>query len=264
MKILLTNDDGIFADGILALKKELSKMGNVYVIAPDGERSSISHAITLNHPLRINKIYFEGEFLGYSSTGTPVDCVILGLRGLLSEEKIDYIVSGINHGANLGEDVIYSGTVSAAFEGCLFNIPAFAFSKQVINNELPFSQAASIARGIIRLFSEKLKGIKYILNVNLPDIPIEKIKGIRFTRLGKRIYNDRLEERIDPRGKRYYWIGGEPPSGKLEEGTDIFAISQGFISITPLTLDVVNYDLLEILKKEIGETISVGGVLNER
>ncbi len=263
MEILLTNDDGILATGILSLKRELSKIGKVYVVAPDGERSSISHAITLNHPLRINEVFFGDEFLGYSTTGTPVDCVILALKGLLKEKRIDYIVSGINHGANLGEDVIYSGTVSAAFEGCLFGIPAYAFSKQILHNELPFEDAAYLAKGVIVFFSRILKKSKYILNINFPDIPLNKIKGIQITRLGKRIYNDRLEERKDPRGRSYYWIGGESPSGKLEEGTDIFAISEGFVSVTPLSLDVVNYDLLSSLKTEVGETISIGGMLND-
>ncbi len=263
MNILLTNDDGILATGILSLKKELSKIGKVYVVAPDGERSSISHAITLNHPLRISEVFFGDESLGYSTTGTPVDCVILALKGLLKGQKIDYVVSGINHGANLGEDVIYSGTVSAAFEGCLLDINSYAFSKQILHNELSFDDAAYLAKGIIVFFSRILRESKYILNVNFPDVPLSKIKGVQITRLGKRIYNDRLEERKDPRGKSYYWIGGESPSGKLEEGTDIFAISKGFISVTPLSLDVVNYDLLSRLKSDIGEIISIGGIIND-
>ncbi len=262
MKILLTNDDGIFADGILSLKKEFSSIGNVYLVAPDGERSSISHAITLNHPLRVNEIYMNGDFLGFSSTGTPVDCVILGLKGLLGDVQIDYIISGINHGSNLGEDVIYSGTVSAAFEGCLFDIPAFAFSKHTVNNALSYADAAYLSRLIFEFFIKVLGKDKYILNVNFPDVKIDDIKGVKITRLGKRIYKDRLEERKDPRGKSYYWIGGEPPSGMLEEGTDIFAISEGFISVTPLSLDFVNYDLLHTLHKEIGEFITLGGIMN--
>ncbi len=263
MDILLTNDDGILATGILSLKKELSKIGKVYVVAPDGERSSIGHAITLNHPLRINEIFFEGKTLGYATTGTPVDCVIMALKGILKDKKIGYIVSGINHGENLGEDVIYSGTVSAAFEGYLYNLSAYAFSKQILHNELSFDDAAYLAKGIIVFFSRILRESKYILNINFPDVPLNKIKGVQITRLGKRIYNDRLEERKDPRGRSYYWIGGESPSGKLEEGTDMFAISKGFISITPLSLDVVNYDLLGSLKSEIGEIISIGGIIND-
>ncbi len=257
VKLLLTNDDGIFADGILSLRDEFLKIGEVYVVAPDGERSSVSHAITLNHPLRINEVYLKDEFLGYATTGTPVDCVILALNGFLEDKHINYIISGINHGVNLGEDVIYSGTVSAAFEGCMFNISAFAFSKQIIDNSLSFSDAAFLARGIFQFFIKVLDDTRYILNVNFPDIPINEIKGVKIVRLGKRIYNDRLEKRIDPRGRSYYWIGGDAPSGKEEEGTDIDAISRGFISITPLSLDFVNHELLDKLNEKIGSYVSL-------
>jgi len=255
MNILLTNDDGIFREGLVCLKKALSEMGKVYVVAPDGERSSISHAITLNHPLRINKVDLEGEPLGFSSTGTPADCVILGLKGLLGDVKIDYIVSGINYGLNLGEDVIYSGTVSAALEGGIYNIPSFAFSKQTKDNSLSFCTAASLSSRIVNFFIKNLKTSNYVFNVNFPDLELEKIKGLKITRLGRRIYYDRLEKRIDPRGKIYYWIGGDEPSGKMEEGTDILAVHEGYVSITPLSLNFVDLNLIDALKKDIGEFI---------
>lgn len=254
-RILLTNDDGIFARGIKALAAELVRVADVTVVAPDREQSATSHALTLHRPLRIRKLE-EGW---YSVDGTPTDCVNLGVLSLLEGTPPDLVVSGINAGLNLGDDVTYSGTVSAAFEGALLGLPAVAFSQE-IEEGYSFERAASFAR---RLVSELLDGRLrtpraagsgaegpgdelppgHLLNVNFPARPFA---GVRRTRLGRRRYQQSIVEKLDPRGRKYFWIAGTPEWQDVE-GSDHGAIREGHVSMTPLHLDLTDYPVLERL-----------------
>jgi 5'-nucleotidase len=240
---LLTNDDGVSAEGLLALKKELSKTFQVWVIAPDREQSATSHSLTLQHPLRINKI--AERF--YSVDGTPTDAVMLGVHAIL-KKKPDILISGINHGPNMGDDVSYSGTVAAAMEGTILNIPSIAVSNV---NWAPRHLAPG-ARFVAKLAKFVLKnGLpRYtFLNVNVPDRK-QPIKKLKITRLGKRAYSDVVIEKIDPRGRNYYWIGEQSLIWeKKEEDTDFAAIKKGCVSITPLHLDMTDYRALDQIKK---------------
>ncbi len=243
MHVLLTNDDGIFSRGLQSLYHALKVLGRVTVVAPDRERSTVSHAITLDRPLRVRK---EGEDM-FSVDGTPADCVNLAVNGLL-DERPDFVVSGINHGENLGHDVLYSGTVSAAFEGALFGIPSLAISI-VARENFMFEAACDVAVRMVKLALEFGLPDDTILNVNVPNLPIKEIKGIRVTKQGKRIYEGLVTEKIDPRGRKYYWIGGDDLGFLEEEGSDFEAVNRGFVSVTPLHLDLTNYRALETLKK---------------
>jgi 5'-nucleotidase len=234
---LLTNDDGIDALGINLLYEVLQKHGRVTLIAPDRERSAVSHAFSLHHPLRIIKRR-EGVF---SLSGTPVDCVMFGLRGFLGTEDLpDFVISGINHGANLGDDVLYSGTVAGALEGALFEKPSVAvslateFSDPKELQTLHMETAAGFMDAFIPHFVDKPCPGGSLLNLNVPNLPKERIQGSRFTSLGKRIYRDRVIQREDPQGREYYWIGGDPPEHKAEEGTDFAALTDDCVAITPL------------------------------
>ncbi|MCH9647879.1 MAG: 5'/3'-nucleotidase SurE [Deltaproteobacteria bacterium] len=231
-RILVTNDDGIFSEGIKLLAEELGKIADVTVVAPDREQSASGHSLTLHRPLRLRKIREHW----YSVDGTPTDCVNLAVLGLLKEEKPDLVVSGINFGLNLGDDVTYSGTVSAAFEGSLFNIPSVAFSLEVAEG-FSFARAAEFARSFMDTVLAEPLPSDLILNVNLPA---GDIQGVHFTRLGHRVYDQSLVEKVDPRGRKYYWIAGEPV-WTPEEGTDHAAVSTGFASVTPLHLDLTDY-----------------------
>ena len=234
---LLTNDDGIDALGIHRLHEVLQKHGKVTLIAPDRERSAVSHGFSLHHPLRLIE---RGE-ARYSLSGTPVDCVMFGLRGFLELEDLpDYVISGINHGANLGDDVLYSGTVAGALEGALFNKPSVAvslateFSDPEEHQTLHMETAAAFMDAFIPHFLKKPCPPGTLLNVNIPNLGKDRIKGSRFTTLGKRIYRDRVIQREDPQGKEYFWIGGDPPEHVAEKGSDFDALSQGEVAITPL------------------------------
>jgi 5'-nucleotidase len=241
--VLLTNDDGINAQGLLSLKKELSKIGQVWVVAPDREQSATSHSLTLQHPLRINKI--AERF--YSVDGTPTDAVMLGVHAIL-KRKPDILISGINHGPNMGDDVSYSGTVAAAMEGTILNVPSIAVSN-VNWNARHFESAARFIR---RLATYVLKnGLPQytFLNVNVPDKK-PAIRKFKITCLGKRIYSDVVIEKIDPRGKNYYWIGEQTPIWeKKEDDTDFSAFQKGYVSITPLHLDMTDYKAMERIKR---------------
>jgi 5'-nucleotidase len=231
-RILVTNDDGIFSEGIKLLAKALGEVGEVTVVAPDREQSATGHALTLHHPLRIRTLE-EGW---YSVDGTPTDCVNLAVMSLMADEPPDLVCSGINFGSNLGDDVTYSGTVSATFEGSLLGIPSVAFSQQ-IGDEFSFEPGARAAgRFIAELLAEALPP-DLLLNVNFPT---GEIRGIELTRLGKRRYSQSVVEKVDPRGRKYYWIHGDPEWEK-EEGTDFFAIHQHKVSVTPLHLDLTDY-----------------------
>ena len=239
--LLVTNDDGVRAPGIAALEKSLKGIGRVVVVAPDGPQSASSHSVTLHRPLRINHLTPNC----YSVDGTPADCVMLGINKIL-DRRPDIVVSGINHGANVGEDVHYSGTVSAAFEGCILGIPSIAISLCTHDEHCDFSAAASFAARISRaLLREGLpRGV--MLNVN---VPAEARKGNRFllTRQGKRDYGSVIEEKIDPRGRKYYWIGGKEVAYLKEPGSDCNAILEGMISVTPLNVDLTDGAVLASL-----------------
>jgi 5'/3'-nucleotidase len=228
--LLVTNDDGIHAAGLAALAHALTDLGEVHVIAPEREQSACGHALTLHRPLRCDRLA-DGRV---SVNGTPSDCVNLGVLGFLPERPV-LVVSGINHGANLGDDVTYSGTVSAAMEGTLLGVPSLAVSL-VSGGE--FEHAAAIARLIATRVLVSGLPPKTLLNVNVPaGVP----RGLRFTRLGHRVYSDKIVEQVDPRGRTHYWIGAGEPRWEALEGTDMGAVHEGFAAVTPLHLDLTNH-----------------------
>jgi 5'-nucleotidase len=236
LKILISNDDGVNSEGLKSLYDSLSTLGKVIVIAPDRERSAVGHSLTLDTPLRLEKIS-EGWF---SVNGTPADCINMGLNHILKGEKPDVIVSGINKGGNLGNDVTYSGTVSAAMEGTIFGIPSIAVSL-VSENDFLFNTASQFTLRLTQYIYKQGLPDDTLLNVNVPNKPLDEIKGVKITKQGKRIYNDTIIEKVDPRKKNYYWIGGNHIQWIIEEGTDYQAIQNDEISITPLHLDMTNH-----------------------
>lgn len=244
MIILISNDDGIHSPGLKALYNSLAGLGEVYVIAPDRNRSAASHSVTLYSPLRVTEIGDQW----YMADGTPSDCINLGVNGILRDKKPDLIAVGINEGGNLGDDITYSGTVMAAIEGVLLGIPSIAVSL-VSRNNFRFDVAASISQKLCQYVLGKGLPPNTILNVNVPNMAREDMKGISITRQGKRIYSGAVIEKIDPRGQKYYWLGGGENGWYGEKGTDIHAINKGKISITPLHIDLTNYsaykDLLD-------------------
>ena len=242
MMILVSNDDGIQSEGILALEEKLQRLGEVYTVAPDRVQSSMSHAITLHRPLRAKEVGPRR----FAVDGTPTDCVKLALTGLLPS-KPALVVSGINIGPNLGDDIIYSGTVSAAVEGTLLEIPAIAVSLVTLQSS-SFEVAAEFAGTLAARVLEKGLPSGTLLNVNVPPVPAQEVKGWRLTRQGKRRYIEQVVERIDPRGRKYYWIGGDDLGFDKEEGTDCMAIHEGYISVTPLQVDMTNYRSFQEIK----------------
>lgn len=244
MTILVTNDDGIESEGLLALARALEKVAEVWVVAPDRERSAVSHSLTLGRPLRRKRVRTLGPRY-FAVNGTPTDCVLLGVNKILPERP-RLIASGINKGENLGDDITYSGTVSAAIEGTILGIPSFAISL-VSRNHFHFAHAAAFA---VRLSSNLLRTSlpkNTFLNVNVPGK--KNPKSYKITRMGKRIYGDSVQERVDRWGKKYYTIGGNVPGYADTEDSDFKAIAQNLISITPLHLDWTNYASLEALLK---------------
>lgn len=238
MIILLSNDDGIHADGIAALEISLRPLGDIYTVAPEREQSATSHALTLHRPLRARELAPRR----IAVDGTPTDCVKLALTGLLPVRP-DLIVAGINRGPNLGDDMLYSGTVSAAVEGALLGVPAIAVSLAAFDNH-DFRPAAQFTTALIERLRQRGIAPDLLLNVNVPPLAPEKIKGWRFTRQGKRHYSENIVERVDPRGKKYYWIGGDDLGFTHDDGTDCVAIHEGYVSVTPLQADMTNYELL--------------------
>ena len=233
--ILVTNDDGIHAQGLGALAEAMEPLGEVYVVAPDREQSAVGHALTLHRPLRVDKV---GE-RRFAVNGTPSDCVNLGVLGLLPEPPV-FVVSGINHGSNLGDDVTYSGTVSAAMEGTLLGVPSMAVS-QAEGEATGFAGAGRVARAVAaRVLVEGLPA-KTLLNVNVPR---GDVQGIRLTRLGHRVYREKVVQEVDPRGRPYYWIGAGPPEWQEDEASDIAAVHAGLASVTPLHLDLTHFGAL--------------------
>jgi 5'-nucleotidase len=240
--LLVSNDDGIHSLGLAALEAVLGSLGEVVVVAPDREQSACSHALTLHRPLRIDQI---GE-TRYVVDGTPTDCVNLAINGLLPRRPA-LVVSGINKGANLGDDVTYSGTVSAAMEGTLLGVPSIAVSL-IGRHEFVFDAAARFAHRLAQWVLTHGLPADTLLNVNVPQPRDGGIPGgVQRTRMGRRRYGDAIVEKVDPRGRKYYWIGGEELDFVEEEGTDFFAVRQGLISITPIHLDLTNYRSFEVL-----------------
>jgi 5'-nucleotidase len=241
--ILITNDDGIAADGLRALVESLAGIGRIIVVAPDQEQSASSHAITLDKPLRIKEL----DPSRFAVSGTPTDCVLLAVHGILGR-KPDLIVSGINHGPNMGEDVVYSGTVAAAIEGCILGINAMAVSLASWQS-VSFEGAASVTRYLAREILAMGEGRTRLWNVNVPSVPVDAIKGIKVTKLGSRVYNDLIIKKTDPRGKDYFWIGGAEPGWSAGDNTDFAAVSGGYVSVTPLRLDFTDYEGIAALEK---------------
>ncbi len=243
MLILVTNDDGVYAPGILTLAEALRDVGNVIVAAPDRERSAASHSLTLNRPLRMEKL----EEDRYSIDGTPTDCVHLAVNVLLQDRKPDLLVSGINRGGNMGQDVTYSGTVWAALEGNLMGIPSFAISL-TDDRYADYRPAAEFAARTARWVAENGLPEGTILNINVPDDPQQDLDRFLLTRQGYNRFSEQVVHKEDPRGKSYYWIGGERLPSRGDDETDVGAVAAGFISVTPLHADMTNYGGLRSLK----------------
>ena len=255
--ILVTNDDGVFAPGLFALVQEMRKLGSVTVLAPDRNWSGGGHVKTLDRALRIKEVYLADGTQAFASDGAPSDCVALATLGYF-KEPIDLVVSGINAGANLGHDVTYSGTVTAAMEAVIAGVPGVAVSLEMLDSHVgeidygPAARAASkvvrqvIGNGLAHIRSTPHSGSvdQILLNVNVPFLADDQIRGICLTRQGLRVYHSRLDARTDPRGKPYYWIGGDAPTGVPERGTDVGALAEGYVSITPLQLDLTAYHAL--------------------
>ena len=239
-RILVTNDDGIYSEGIRKLAKAIEPLAEVLIVAPDREQSAASHALTLNRPLRLLQLE-KNEWI---VDGTPTDCVNLGVIKLLNDDRPDLVVSGINFGPNLGDDVTYSGTISAAFEGALLNIPSIAFSA-LVGEHFSFDRCAEFAAALTQRILEGDRDPHIILNVNFP---VGAFNGVKVTKLGRRIYSEGIIERMDPRGRTYYWIGGGKPTWHPGAGTDFEAVEEGCISITPLHLDLTHHASIQRLK----------------
>jgi 5'/3'-nucleotidase len=243
MIILISNDDGVRSEGILALAEAVRSLGEVYVVAPDREQSAASHSLTLHRPLRVEEVGVRQ----YAVDGTPTDCVNLAVSGILPARP-GLVLSGINKGANLGDDITYSGTVSAAMEGTLLGIPSVAISL-VARDHFDFTAAAEFATLLARQVIACPLPPHTLLNVNVPPIPRERMSGYRVTRQGKRRFGDAVVEKRDPRGKKYYWIGGDDLGFVDEPGTDFAAVHDGAISITPVHLDLTHYASFEALEQ---------------
>lgn len=266
MRILLSNDDGVHAVGLKAMQKELRRLGDVWVVAPLEEKSTTGHSLTIHKPLRLLKL--EDGFYGVS--GSPADCVYLGIRQVIKEMP-DLVVSGINRGANLGQDVYYSGTVSAAREACILGLPALAvslavnFAKIQPEEDLNYQTAAKVAVQLLKkLISNGSKRNGRIqlphhtlLNLNVPDVPLDQLKGVRSTRQGFRFYSGGILRRKDHRGKDYYWVGGKYKGFRQQDGTDCSAVDMGYASVTPLKLD--STDLQCLASMELNEQAEAHG-----
>jgi 5'-nucleotidase len=251
MNILVTNDDGIYAPGLLALAQEMRKLGSVTVFAPDRNWSASGHVKTMERPLRVREAVLADGSPAFTSDGAPSDCVALPLLGLL-KEKIDLVVSGINPFPNIGHDVTYSGTVTAAMEAVIAGVKGVAVSldsPEGYTAPLDYSTAASVARRVVEKVIVDGLPEGTVMNINVPYLKENELKGYMITRQGMRVYHDALDTRIDPRGKPYYWIGGQMPGGVDEPGTDFGALRAGYVSITPLQLDMTYYKAMDVLKK---------------
>lgn len=253
MKILISNDDGIASNGIRALAEALSENHEVYIVAPDRERSAAGHSLTLHTPLRVEKLDEPAykSVATWVTTGTPGDCVKIAINAVLSpEQQPDLIISGINHGPNLGADILYSGTVSCAMEGAMLGVPSIAVSHASLHSE--YEDFKFAARFVANFVDKKLKDfefpVKTILNINIPSIDEDDITGIAITELGKKMFTDNYEKRVDPRGKTYYWMAGELIQEPDGANTDLAAVMDNKISITPVTYEMTHFALMDDLE----------------
>ncbi len=249
--ILVSNDDGIYSPGIFALYNAMKQVGEAWVVAPDSERSAVGHAITISDPLRVWEYEKNGEFFGYAVNGTPADCVKIGVKAIINE-KPDLVVSGINQGPNTAINVMYSGTVSAATEGTLMGIPSIAFSLTSFKSK-DFNFAAEFAIYLAQKVLEKGLPNGTLLNVNIPPLPKEEIKGVKITRQGRARYEEYFEKRVDPMNRSYYWLTGKKLLLDSAPDIDDVAVMDNFIAITPIQFDLTDYKAIEDLKNwELG------------
>lgn len=249
MRFLVTNDDGIHAEGLIQLAASLATLGEVTVVAPDNERSATGHAITMHYPLRVRRVVLPGlDIQAYAVDGTPADCVKLGIDVLL-EGRPDFVFTGINRGANLGTDVLYSGTVSAAIEGCIMGVRSAAFSLlHGDGDKMDYAYAGKIAIKVAEIISGKNLSPDTLINVNIPSVPQNQIRGMKVTRLGRRRYTKNYEKREDPRGRTYYWLSGQLIEEEMESDIDIDAVNNNYVSITPLHYDLTSYEMMNIFQ----------------
>ncbi|HEU4965829.1 MAG TPA: 5'/3'-nucleotidase SurE [Bacilli bacterium] len=248
MRILISNDDGVSAEGIRELAHGMKALGDIYVVAPDRQRSAAGHGITLHKPLYVEEVDLGSGIRAYGVSGTPADCVKIGVNEIMKDTPPDLILSGINQGSNLGNDVMYSGTVSAAIEGAIQGYPSIAVSQCGYKN-LDYGPAAAFT---VKLVQEVLKqGLlpDTILNVNVPELPANEIKGHKITSLGTRRYHQIYEKRLSPRGTPYYWLAGGLQDLPNEAHTDIEATKDGYISVSPVHFDFTNHDLIDTIKQ---------------
>ena len=243
LRILCTNDDGIHAPGLALLADVASGLGDVTVVAPDRQQSATSHSLTLHRPLRVTEVEPDRHVID----GTPTDCVLIAVNQIL-EARPDFVLSGVNHGPNMGEDVLYSGTVAAAMEGTILGIPAMAISWVGEGIGDLGSYAPPLRIMLESILARAAFPAETFLNVNIPDLPIEDIRGTRVTTLGRRVYSDSLIRREDPAGREYFWIGGGVSSWSGTEDSDFRAVEAGYISVTPLHLDLTNHKLIQELR----------------
>jgi 5'-nucleotidase len=248
--IMLTNDDGVHAPGLKILFQQSLDLGKTVIVAPEHDNSAASHSLTMSRPLRVREI---AENI-YTINGTPTDCVTIGI-GKILPQKPDLVISGINPGPNLGDDVSYSGTVSAAIESTMLGIPSIAVSLAAESEPLHYGTAAAFVARLAKIILEKGLPKDTLLNVNVPNTASEGIEGVAFTRRGRRLYDDAIKETFDPWGRKHYWIGGGTPSFDAGEDTDSAAISVNKISITPMHLDPTNYEALKFLQKDWSELL---------
>lgn len=253
LKVLISNDDGIHATGIQTLAQKLAPHYEVYVVAPDRERSATGHALTLHKPIRIEEVEMKFPVKkAYAVGGTPSDCVKLAVNALLKDVKFDVVVSGINHGPNLGSDVLYSGTVSAALEGAIQGVPSIAVS--LVNG---FEKMADFTHGadfIVDFLPRAMAaGVpsKSILNINIPAVSLHNMAGVKITELGTRMYSDSYERRTDPRGGVYYWLAGEVIDTTEAETSDVEAIRNNMVAVSPIHYNLTNFELIEPLKVKL-------------
>ncbi|GAB62417.1 MAG: 5'/3'-nucleotidase SurE [Candidatus Jettenia sp.] len=239
MKILLTNDDGIYAPGIAALKRSIQDLGQVTVVAPDIEQSGVGHSITFGHPLRIREVHLNNEFIGYGVNGSPADCVKLAIFEIMRGGP-DIVISGLNMGANVGIHILYSGTVAAAVEAAIMGFPSIAVSFDISERYDDVNDASKVARNVIESITRHKLQKGSLLNVNIPSCPSSQMKGVKITRQFAHDFRETFEKRKDPNGKDYYWLIGTNKSIHHEEGTDISAVNEGYISVTPLRYDLTD------------------------
>lgn len=250
MQILVTNDDGISSKGIRTLVKVLAREHFIYVIAPDRERSATGHALTLDHPLRVQKVDLGiDNTTAWQTSGTPTDCIKLALCSILYDKPIDLIITGINHGPNLGADVLYSGTVNAAIEGAIYSIPSIAMSLTDGHVEdADFESPSEFLLKFLKEFPNLNLPLKTVVNINFPSKAVPELSNMRISQLGKRMYCDMYDERVDPRGKVYYWLSGQPIDTDELDESDVMTVKRGNISVTPIHFRLTDNEVIQHMK----------------